>query len=163
MLKEELDVIKQAILNELEGYEFYKMAGEQAGTGGSAEAFLELASEEKKHIDYLEALFIKVKDGVEDEKAMAFSEGPPSPNIYKWDALDKDLTSLAMSVFSIGMKMEIDSVDFYTKAKESTKLDEAKQLYDLLIKWEKVHLDQFTKQYELYREDWWSYQNFAPF
>ena len=33
MLKEELDVIKQAILNELEGYEFYKMAAKQAGTG----------------------------------------------------------------------------------------------------------------------------------
>ena len=163
MLKEELNVIKQAILNELEGYEFYKMAAKQAGTGGSANAFLELANEEKKHIDYLEALFLKVKDGAEDEKAMAFSEGPPSPNIYKWDKLDKDLTSLAMSVFSIGIQMEKDSVEFYKKAKESTGIEEAKALYDLLIKWEKVHLDQFTEQYEIYREDWWADQGFAPF
>lgn len=163
MLKEELNVIKQAILNELEGYEFYKMAAKQAGTGGSAEAFLELANEEKKHIDYLEALFIKVKDGLEDEKAMAFSEAPPSPNIYKWDKLDKDLTSLAMSVFSIGIQMEKDSVDFYSKAKEASEIEEAKKLYDLLIKWEKVHLDQFTEQYEIYREDWWADQSYAPF
>ncbi len=163
MLKEELNVIKQAILNELEGYEFYKMAAKQAGTGGSANAFLELANEEKKHIDYLEALFLKVKDGLEDEKAMAFSEGPPSPDIYKWDKLDKDLTSLAMSVFSIGMQMEKDSIEFYKKAKESSTIEEAKTLYDLLIKWEKVHLDQFSEQYEMYREDWWADQNFAPF
>ena len=163
MLKEELNVIKQAILNELEGYEFYKMAAKQAGTGGSANAFLELANEEKKHIDYLEALFLKVKDGAEDEKAMAFSEGPPSPNIYKWDKLDKDLTSLAMSVFSIGIQMEKDSVEFYKKAKESTGIEEAKALYDLLIKWEKVHLDQFINQYNIQKENWWADQNFAPF
>ena len=94
---------------------------------------------------------------------MAFSEMPPSPNIYKWDKLDKDLTSLAMSVFSIGIQMEKDAVDFYKKAKESTKLEEARELYDLLIKWEKVHLDQFTEQYEIYREDWWADQGFAPF
>ena len=61
MLKEELNVIKQAILNELEGYEFYKMAAKQTGTAGSAEAFLELASEEKKHIDYLEAYLLSLR------------------------------------------------------------------------------------------------------
>ena len=163
MLNEELNVIKQAIMNEVEGYEFYRMAAKQAGSGGSKDAFLELANEEKKHVEYLEALFNKVKDGVEDELALAVVEAPPSPGIYKWDKLDKELTSLAMSVFSIGIQMEKDSVDFYTKAKENTKLDEARELYDVLIKWERVHLEQFTEQYNMYKEDWWSDQGFAPF
>lgn len=163
MLKEELRVIKQAIMNEVEGFEFYRMAAKQAGEGGSRDAFLELASEEKKHIEYLEALFVKIKDGIEDEKEMAFMEGPPSPGIYKWDKLDKDLTSLAMSVFSIGIQMEKDSVDFYTKAKEETEIEQARKLYDTLIKWERVHLEQFTEQYNMYKEDWWSDQGFAPF
>lgn len=163
MLKEELSAIKQAIMNEVEGFEFYRMAAKQTAEGGSRDALMELANEEKKHIEYLEALFIKIKDGIEDEKEMAFMEGPPSPEIYKWDKFDKDLTSLAMSVFSIGIQMEKDSVDFYTKAKEQTELEEARKLYDILIKWEKVHLDQFTEQYNLYKEDWWADQNFAPF
>lgn len=163
MLNEELNVIKQAIMNEVEGYEFYKMAANQAGEGGSKDAFLELANEEKKHIEYLEALFAKLKDGAADDKALAEIEEPPSPGIYKWDKLDKDLTSLAMSVFSIGIQMEKDSVDFYKKAKKETEIEEARKLYDILIKWEKVHLDQFTEQYEMYRGDWWSEQGFAPF
>ncbi len=163
MFKEELDVIKQAILNEVEGYEFYKMAAGQAGNGGSKSAFLELANEELKHVEYLKELFNKIKESPEAEVELAFNEGPPSPGIYKWDKLDKDLTSLAMSVFGIGIQMEKDSVEFYSKAKENTKLQSAAKLYDILIKWEKVHLDQFTQQYNLYRQDWWADQSFAPF
>ena len=39
MYKDELDVISQAILNEVEGYEFYKMAAEQKGTRDSKDTF----------------------------------------------------------------------------------------------------------------------------
>jgi rubrerythrin len=59
--------------------------------------------------------------------------------------------------------MEKDSVDFYTKAKEETEIEQARKLYDTLIKWERVHLEQFTEQYNLYKEDWWADQGFAPF
>ena len=163
MYKDELNVIKQAILNEVEGYEFYKMAASQAGDGGSREALMELANEELKHVEYLKKLFDKIKDGKEDDQALAFEEGPPSPDIYNWDRLDKSLTSLAMSVFGIGIQMEKDSIDFYTKAKNDSQLEEAKNLYDILIKWERVHLEQFTAQYNMYKEDWWSDQGFEAF
>jgi hypothetical protein len=33
----------------------------------------------------------------------------------------------------------------------------------MLIKWEKVHLEQFFKAYQLNMEDWWTEQGFAPF
>ncbi len=42
-------------------------------------------------------------------------------------------------------------------------LKKLKKLYELLIKWERVHLEQFTEQYDIYREDWWADQGFAPF
>ena len=32
-----------------------------------------------------------------------------------------------------------------------------------ILKWEKVHLEQFTNQYNLLKEDWWAEQGFAPF
>jgi hypothetical protein len=38
MYKEELAIISQAVLNEMEGYEFYKMAGDQAKTQGNKES-----------------------------------------------------------------------------------------------------------------------------
>lgn len=163
MYKEELDIISQAILNEVEGYEFYRMAANQAGTGESKEAFLELANEELKHVEFLKALFNKIKNGEEDDIRLALEASPPSPNIYNWKRVDKGLISLAMSVFGIGMQMEKESIEFYQNAKEFTSFEEGKKLFDLLIKWEKVHLDQFTEQYNMYKEDWWADQSFAPF
>lgn len=163
MKHDELHIISQAILNEIEGYEFYKMAANQAGTGESKEAFLELANEELKHVKYLEALFNKIKTSEEDDFKLALESSPPSPNIYNWKKVDKEFTSLAMSVFGIGIQMEKDSIKFYEDAKAKTKYPEAKRLYDLLIKWEYVHLEQFSEQYNMYKEDWWTDQGFAPF
>lgn len=163
MDKEELDIISQAILNEVEGYEFYQMAANQAGTGDSRETFLELANEELKHIEYLKALFNKVKDGVDDDIYLALEATPPSPDIYNWNKVDNKYVSLAMSVFGIGMQMEEDSIEFYENAKSNTKYEEAKKIYDTLIKWEKVHLQQFTDQYNKYKEVWWAEQSFSPF
>ena len=162
MYKEELNVISQAILNEVEGYEFYRMAANQAGTNESKDAFLELANEELKHVEYLKALFNKIKDNNDDIK-LAFESNPPSPDIYNWKKINKEYTSLAMSVFGIGIQMEKASIEFYENAKLKTNIDEARRLFDLLIKWEKVHLDQFTEQYNKHKTDWWSDQGFAPF
>lgn len=163
MNKDELNIIKQAILNEVEGFEFYSMAANQAGTRDSKEAFLELAEEELKHADYLKQLFDKIKNNKEDDFKLSFLSDPPSPNIYNWKKVDKEYTSLAMSVFGIGISMEKASIEFYEEAKKNTAFPEAKNLYDLLIKWEHVHLDQFIEQYNMYKEDWWHEQEFAPF
>lgn len=162
MYKDELEVISQAILNEVEGYEFYKIAAEN-GPLSNEKAFLELANEELKHVEYLRALFDKVKTSKEDDLKLAFDSKPPSPNIYQWNKVESQYNSMIMSVFSIGMQMEKDSIKFYEEAKKKTNIEEAKNLFDLLIKWEYVHLEQFSEQYEMYRQQWWDEQNFAPF
>lgn len=162
MHKDELEVIAQAILNEVEGYEFYKIAAEN-GSLSNKEAFMELANEELKHIEYLRKLFDIIKVSKEDDLKLAFEAAPPSPDIYQWNKVTAEYTSTIMSVFSIGMQMEKDSIKFYQDAKKKTKLDEAKKIFDLLIKWEYVHLEQFSKQYDIYKQQWWDDQNFAPF
>lgn len=163
MYKEELDIVKQAILNEVEGFEFYQMAANQAGTDESKEAFMELANEELKHVEYLKALFEKIKNNKDDDIKLALESAPPSPDIYNWNNIDNKYHSLAMSVFGIGIQMEEASIKFYEEAKSKTQFEEAKKLFDILIKWERVHLEQFTEQYNKYKENWWSDQSFAPF
>ncbi len=162
MDKKELEVIKQAILNEVEGYEFYKMAANSA-SGDSKTALLELANEELKHVEYLKGLFEKIKDDKDDDIQLALETDIPSPNIYKWENVEREQISLAMSVFNIGIQMERDSIAFYEDAKENTQHEQARELYDVLAKWEKVHLDQFVDQYNIQKENWWNDQNFAPF
>lgn len=165
MYKEELSIISQAILNEIEGYEFYKLASGQSSSDGTKVAFIELANEELKHADYLKKLWKKLSDN-EDVKIEDILESGieiPSPDIYNWDKIDKSNASVAMSVFGIGMQMEQSSIEFYEDAKTKVSSDASKNLFDILIGWEKVHLQQFTEQYNLLREDWWAEQGFAPF
>lgn len=163
MINKELEVISQAILNEVEGYEFYKLASDQAGTSESAEAFLELANEELKHVEFLKTLFDLVKNGSEDDAKLAFDAKPPSPDIYNWKKVDKQFSNMAMSVFGIGIQLEKASIEFYENAKANSNFQAAKELYDILIKWEYVHLEQFTNQYNSYKDQWWFDQGFAPF
>ena len=162
MDNKELNIIKQAIINEIECYEFYKLAAEQAPTKEGREAFLVLAEEELKHSKYLKELFDNIKDKNDDFK-LAFLNNPPSPNIFDWDNIKTKSSSLSVTVFGIGVQMEKDSIEFYENAKKGTEYNEAKKLYDILIAWEKVHLDQFMKQYNKHKDQWWFEQGYAPF
>lgn len=162
MKKDELMVLSQAILNEVEGYEFYKLAA-SGSKGESKDAFLQLAEEERKHAEYLRDLSDKLTGSEDERLELAYELNPPSPDIYNWEKLDVNEASMAMTVFSIGMQMEKDAIDFYTKAMNDSEIDELKEIYRILIKWEQVHLDQFTKQYNVYKNEWWAEQNFAPF
>lgn len=76
--------------------------------------------------------------------------------------MDKQNLNLALSVFSVGMQMERDSIAFYEDAKKQVDDPQAKKVFDELIKWEKVHLDQFATQYEIYKQEWWADQGFSP-
>ncbi|MFA9422923.1 MAG: ferritin family protein [Sedimentibacter sp.] len=165
MYKDELTIISQAVLNEIEGYEFYKLASAQSTSEGTKEAFLELATEEEKHADYLKKLWAKLSDGGEVKINSIIDAGIeiPSPEIYRWNKVDKNDASMALSIFGIGMKMEQDSIKFYEEAKEKVSSQAGKELFDILINWEKVHLLQFSEQYNLLKEDWWTEQGFAPF
>lgn len=163
MKNEELIIIKQAILNEIEGYEFYKMASANADLIDVKETLLTLASEEKKHVEWLEELFNKIKDNALDSMKLADLENPASPEIFKWEKLDRKHIGVAVSSFGIGMQMEKASVEFYESAMEKTQLKEAKELYRILASWEKNHLEMFSKEYDKLSEDWWSDQGFQPF
>ena len=163
MLKRDVEVFKQAILNEVEGYEFYKMAAYNTPEEDVKKAFLNLANEELKHIDWLKDAFKKLSGNPEDSTTLAIIENPPSPEIFRWDNLQTKNANLAVSVFGIGIEMERASVAFYENAMNETSFDAAKQLFEVLAKWEKVHLDQFSRAYDDLIKDWWNEQGFDAF
>lgn len=160
-MKTTVDIIKQGILNEIEGYEFYRMAGDKIENGENRDIFYEISKEEKKHAQWLQNVYKQLtKSEILD---MAFLENPPSPEIYNWSKLNIDMTNTAVSVFGIAVQMEKDSVDFYENAMQDVEDEKLKKLYQTLINWEKMHLEQFLNQYNIYKEMWWSSQEFAPF
>lgn len=63
-----IQLIKQVIINEIEGAEFYKLAAEKEGISEEVKnEFLYLSKEEMKHIEWLKILFDKIKNDKEDE------------------------------------------------------------------------------------------------
>ncbi len=163
MLKEELEVIKQGIINEVEGYEFYMMASKEAKDEEAKRSLKILAEEEIKHSEYLKELFEKMKENSNEKFKLAFLTDPPSPKIFKWENKQFSKNSISVSIFGTAVNLEKASVEFYEEAKKKTKVEEAKKLFSLLIKWEKVHLEQFKKAYDDSMKGWWNEQNFAPF
>jgi len=163
MKNEELDLVKTAIINEIEGYEFYNMAAEQTENSDAKKAFKELADEEFLHVNWLKEIYSRSGNIKEDSLYIALVSDPPSPHIFNWDNIDRKSASIAVSVFGIGIQIERASVEFYKMAYKSSDIKEVKELYKLLIKWETSHLEQFSNEYDKLRESWWSQQEFSPY
>jgi len=154
--KAELKILKTAILNEVEGQFFYRLAAEKTASEEVRDAFLVLAGEEEKHEKWLRAIYDQTADGA--GAVVAAHE----PGIFSWERTGTETGSLEVSAFHIGILMEKSSIDFYRQATEKTSLPAAKKLYEKLIQWEDAHLTSLEKIYDDLQEDWWAKQGFSP-
>ena len=162
MSKKSLAYIKQAIISEIEGYEFYKMAASQARETYVIETYLELAEEERKHVELLQKLH-KQLEGEVSAFDLDTVDAPPTPGIFDWNKLDREDPKTTLSVFGIALQLEKASYEFYLKASESMEEEASQKLFKILAAWEKAHYDMFDREYNTLLEDWWSEQGFAPF
>lgn len=158
----ELNVIKQAIINEIEGFEFYRLAAKQAETEEAKNAFETLAQEELMHVEWLKNIYSNRSHNNEDDLLLAYEVEAPSPKIFRWGNIDRKNAALAISVFGIAIQMERESVRFYDSASQNTDHEKLKQFYSTLSLWEQRHLDQFADEYEKLKEAWWHTQGFEP-
>ncbi len=160
-MEKELEILKTAIINEVEGYSFYRLAAEKADNPEVKESFNNLAEEEKRHEDWLRGLYQYISQG---ERVQARADEPQgkSPGIFRGENITYESGSLEVSVLRIGILMEKASIDFYREAAEKTENPEAKKLYEKLVNWEIHHMDSLEKAYDEAKEDWWERQGFSP-
>lgn len=154
--KADLKILKTAILNEVEGQFFYRLAAEKTASEEVRDTFLVLAGEEEKHEQWLRRLFEQAADGA---SAVVAAE---EPGIFSWGRTGTETGSLEVSAFHIGILMEKSSIDFYRRAAERTSLPAGKALYEKLVQWEDAHLTSLEKIYDDLQEDWWAKQGFSP-
>ncbi|MGI6364759.1 MAG: ferritin family protein [Bacillota bacterium] len=158
----ELKVIRQALINEQEAIGFYTMAAGQAKNKETETAFLELAAEEQMHIDWLLGLYRSISDRAAESFDPSEFEEPTAPVKYDLTTIGRESGSLAVSVFGIAVNLEKAAIDFYAEAARNTELPAAKALYEKLVRWESQHLEQFQKEYDRLRDEWWEQQGFSP-
>lgn len=163
MNKTELSYIKQAIINEIEGYEFYKLAAVQSNSEETKETFLELAEEERKHVEWLQDLYKNLESGDISDIDLDVVDAPKSPKIFDWKKLDREIPRSVLSIFGIALQLEKASYEFYEEMYKKVEDEKCKELFKTLAAWERVHFETFNKEYDTMRNDWWSEQGFAPF
>lgn len=161
--------LQQALLNEVDGREFYRMAARSARRDGVRQMFAFLMEEEERHREAIVAQIARMAEGK-----------PPKPvgGAVRWKAIRKFRSPLFTEDFvakgknvegeaaalSIGMTLEKRAIEQFSDLRKKARGDApAERLFDDLIAWEKEHLDVLARQYEQLREMYWEETRFWPF
>lgn len=155
----ELQILKQAIINEHEGYQFYRMAAEKAQDEEVRSIFSAMAEEEKEHEEWLRKTYKRVSENRQPVEALSPGKVEPA-GVFTKEKLSN--YGLAVSALHIGVMMEKSSIDHYLDAAKKTRVQSLKDMYMDLARWEQDHLDKLEKAYDFAREQWWESQNFSP-
>lgn len=150
-------LVKEALMNVLEGIKFYEMSAKEFENTDAGKIFKSLANQKQEHKNYLDYLYKKIKgQDVKEVEKVVINEDKEA-----WESVKLADSSMAISVLSVAMSLENRSIDFYRKAISSTKNKEIVNLFDELIYWEQFQYDQLKGQYETHKDEWWSDQMFS--
>jgi len=168
----DLDVIRQAILNEVEGMAFYDLGARRTSNSEVKEALIFLRDQETDHEEWLKHLFerlLQTKDyeldyvtwldiqhdmqSEREKKGKSAGLFAKAKEQFQNGKLFKTAT-MDLTVFKVGILMEQAAIDFYSQAAEKTLAPEAKALYERLARWEKEHLDTLNDIHETLSKDW---------
>ena len=164
--QQSLNILKQAILLERRGYEFYKKVADQAENPQVQAFFNDLAQEELAHIKILSAQFKAFnKNGHFDVNLF---EDQEDCKICK-EVLDQEIknkiaaASFEASAITVAISMEKRAVDLYSKqAKEAQDIEE-KKMYAWLADFERGHLKNLMAIDQDLHDSVWEDNNFWPF
>lgn len=161
-----LEALKTAMEAELTGLNFYKNASENISDPKGKEAFLRMANEEEAHFRYLRKQYQSIlKEGNFDfAKSLVKESHEQTENPIFSQAIKDRIKEchFEVSVLTIGMKLELDAINFYNSCAQKAESPEEKQFFQDLVKWETTHYDAFEWELNNMKEEYWQANNFAP-
>jgi rubrerythrin len=164
--EEILQGLKIAIEAELTGHEFYKNAAKSTSDPMGKETFKRMAEEEMGHFNYLRHQYQSVleKGDYDVSKKLMKKEYSHAKNpIFSEEIKNRVKEShFEVSALTIGMKLELDAVNFYRSCAQKAQSEDAKQFYNELAEWEQDHFLAFEGALNLLKEDYFQANNFVP-
>ena len=161
-----LDGLKIAMEAELTGHNFYKNAAENISDTQGREVLKKMAQEEMEHFKYLRHQYKSVLDSGDYDFAKEFvklnrdqEENPVFSQGIKDRVKD---CHLEISVLTIGMKLELDAINYYLSCAEKAETPEAKQFFRELADWETIHFESFEWELNRLKEGYWQANDFIP-
>ena len=151
---------------EITGYNFYKNAAENTTDKDGRETFSTMADEEMGHFNFLRHQYSHVlKKGEYDLSKTLTKKGHKKVDspIFS-DEIRKRIQDahFEVSALTIGMKLELDAMNFYRSRAKEAKDEAVKRFYNELADWEEEHYRGFSKALEGLKELYFEANNFVP-
>jgi rubrerythrin len=154
------------MLAERDGYGFYSMASKQAGDTGAEVLFTHLADEERMHFNALQRKYQSLLDTDAWDAETAWGEAwkpRTSGSVFSDDFVRRIRGShLEMAALSIGLLLEKQSFEFYTRQAESASDLHVRGFFRDLATWEEGHYQMLLREDEALKEAYWSENRFEP-
>ncbi|MCG6894538.1 MAG: ferritin family protein [Desulfobacteraceae bacterium] len=161
-----LEILKQAILLERRGKSFYAETAKAAENQAVREFFLNMASEEERHIAILSEQF---KSYTATGRFRAGGDADTNPESVAKTVLPSELqkrisaAGVEAAAVSAAMAMEERAVRLYAARSEEASDEAEKALYQWLARWETQHLETLAELDRALTETIWNDNSFWPF
>jgi rubrerythrin len=164
--EEILKGLRTAMEAEIFGHNFYKNAAQNTADSLGRETLARMAEEELGHFNYLRTQYKSVmeKGDYSFSPNLVLAHGKQAGNPIFSDEIKKRVkeSHFEVSVLSIGMKLELDAVNFYRQCARQAGSEEARQFYNELAAWEEDHYRAFEQQLDQLKDDYFQLNNFVP-
>jgi rubrerythrin len=166
-MKAMVEGLRQALLAERTGHEFYKMAAKNTKDPTARATFQQLAKEEKEHFEYLAAHYRSLLENgasapeVDLPTAERFT---PDHAIFS-PALKARLRQahFEMSALAIAAQLELNSILHYQRQAEQATIPQLRRLYQALLAWETSHYEALHREQQALEDDYFAAAGFTPF
>ena len=161
--------LKQALRNEIDGAEFYRMAAGNARRDAVRQMFRFLMEEEERH---REMILDQMKRMSEGKPLLLTRSAAARKRLEKFKSplFTEDLVKVSRQVegevaaLSIGMTLEKRAIAQFAALRRRVAGDgRAEKVFSDLVAWEQDHLEVLTRQYDQLREMYWEEARFWPF
>jgi len=158
--------LKEAMLAEQAGVQFYALAARNTLDVQAREVFAVLSGEEGTHLDYLKRQYRHLLDGTGVEADVAGHGAPLAGDSPIFSPALKERIGEAhieMTALSVGLQLELASVERYHRLADEAGPAELKAFFMALVHWEEGHAAALKRQSRYLLEDYWNEARFAPF
>ena len=165
--KEEiLKGLKTAMEAELTGHAFYKNAASSTADPTGKDTFSRMAEEEMGHFNFLRQQYHALMEKGDydlSKKLLSKTYRHADSPIFS-DEIKKRIKDahFEVSALTIGMKLELDAMNFYRSCARKAGKEGVKQFYEELAAWEEDHYLAFESQLEMLKEEYFQANQFVP-
>lgn len=148
---DDISIVHKAYENEETMVRFYIKSRQILKGNIASQVFGSLAKQSYEHLLYLQSLIKELKG--EPIVVLNMEETSVEEEKINWKEMTSENRIFALSIFVEAIKLKNSSIDFYKKAIERAKSEDAKRLYRELEYWENYQLEQLQSQYDFLKEE----------